>query len=63
MRGTSILLLVTALAAGALCFAHLPMAAACVAKELAASCLAFSAIIAIAARGASRARSTQPQGR
>lgn len=57
MPMASILFLFVALVAGALLFAELPAAAACIAKELAATSLAFSAILAIASRGVARARS------
>jgi hypothetical protein len=50
----SLAFLLLAFAAGGLCLADLPVTAASVAKELTASSLAFSAILAIAYRGLAR---------
>jgi hypothetical protein len=46
----SLAFLIVAFAAGSLCLADLPVTAASVARELSASSLAFSAILAIAYR-------------
>jgi hypothetical protein len=50
----SLAFLLLAFAAGGLCCTDLPVTAASVAKELTASSLAFSAILAIAYRGFAR---------
>jgi hypothetical protein len=57
-----IVFLLIALVSGGLCLADLPVPAASAVRSLAASCLAFSLILAIASRGLLGRDADNPEG-